>query len=126
MPPPRGCDQVSPISPINTLNTLILVSFPALPELVEDRVNGRVFRDSEELAVIIRDWFMDWPRAQSEHTEYRENIDRFRALDWATNWDKEALPVFRHRRVRPGSGLACVLFFACLFIVFSSYIPTVV
>ena len=97
-----------------------------MPELVEDRVNGRVFRDSEELAVIIRDWFMDWPRAQREHTEYRENIDRFRALDWATNWDKEALPVFQHRRVRQGSSLACVLFFACLFIVFSSYIPTVV
>ena len=102
-----------------------MVSFPALSELVEDRLNGRVFRDSEELADIIRDWFMDWPREQREHTEYRENIDRFRALDWATNWDKEALPVFQHRQVRPASSLACGLFFACLFVVFSSYIPTV-
>ena len=75
-----------------------MVSFPALPELVEDRVNGRVFQDSEELAVIIRDWFMDWPREQREHAEYRENLDRFRALDWATNWDKEALWVARARR----------------------------
>ena len=101
-----------------------MVSFPALPELVQDRVNGRVFQDSEELAVIIRDWFMDWPREQREHTEYRENLDRFRALDWATNWDKEALPVFQQRMVGTGSSLACVLFFVCLFSVFSSYIPT--
>ena len=84
--------------------------------------DGRVFRVSEELADIIRDWFMDWPGEQPENTE---NIDRFRALDWATNWDKEALPVFQHRTVRPASSLACGLFFACLFVVFSSYIPTV-
>ena len=96
-----------------------------MPELVEDRVNGRVFQDSEDLATIIRDWFMDWPRVQREHTEYRENLDRFRALDWATNWDKEALPVFQQREVRPTSSIILVAFSMCVFCVFSAYIPTV-
>ena len=101
------------------------VSFPALAELVEDGVNGRVFRDSGELAAIIRDWFRDWPRVQITHTEYRENIDNFRALDWVTNWDKEALPVFQQREVRPTSSLILVAFSMCVFCVFSAYIPTV-
>ena len=44
-----------------------MVSFPALPELVEDKVNGRVFQDSEELAkkLVIH-------RKQVTHAQQRE------------------------------------------------------
>ena len=103
------------------------VSFPALPELVKDGVNGRVFQNSQELGDIIQDWFQGFPLAKRPDQEaMRDNVDQFRRLGWSENWDKVALPVFKQKSVDSySSSVVIFVFFVCLFCFFSSLIPTV-
>ena len=100
------------------------VAFPALPELVQDGVNGKVFHNSTELAEIIIDWFTDFPTAKEDHLKFRENLVEFRSLGWEENWDRVALPVFNKKTVRTDRYAS--LFLVCLgVIILSMFAPTV-
>ena len=98
------------------------VSFPALPELVKDGVNGRVFLNSQELGDIIQDWFQGFPLAKRpDQQAIRDNIDQFRKLGWSENCDKVAMPVFKQKSADSySSSIVILAFFACLFCFFSS------
>jgi len=103
------------------------IEFEALSELVKDGENGRVFKDSDELLEIIKDWFEDFPSSNKEdHKLFRENLKEFRSLGWSENWDCVALNVFKHKDSDSFiSGLMMMAFFVCLFLSFSSFVPVV-
>lgn len=62
------------------------IGFDCLDELVKDSVNGRVFRDGEELSVQLYDLLKGYPVDTKELDEYRRNIrDMTR---WKENWDE--------------------------------------
>jgi len=100
------------------------VNFPALSELVQDGVNGRVFDNSDELGDIIQDWFRNFPQVQEGHERFRENIDAFRALGWTKNWNDTVLDTFKQKDVNSPSGFVFIAFFICVFCLFSSLLPT--
>jgi hypothetical protein len=61
-----------------------------LGELVQDRVNGRVFSNASELATQLQTLLRP-PRA--ELATYRRNLADFRHLTWQVNWNRVAQPV---------------------------------
>jgi len=104
------------------------IEFEALSELVQDGENGRTFKNSEELSTIIQNWFRGFPCSDnSEHRLFRDNLERFRSLRWAENWDLVALNVFKQKKNSDSflSGLIMMLFFVGLFISLSSFVPMV-
>jgi len=104
------------------------IGFPAIGELVKNKENGEVFSNDEELFVIIKDWFNDFPsKPNTKHEEYRKNLSSFRESGWSENWNKKALPVFKRLKGIPSGGeFPIFLFFLALLCVFSAYLPTVV
>ena len=100
------------------------VNFPALSELVQEGVNGKVFETSDELSEIIQDWFRNFPEVQEDHTSFRNKIDTFRALGWSKNWDDTVLDTFKQKDVNSPSGFVFIAFFICVFCLFSSLLPT--
>eukprot|EP00092_Neocalanus_flemingeri_P007246 GFUD01007826.1.p1 GENE.GFUD01007826.1~~GFUD01007826.1.p1 ORF type:complete len:445 (-),score=151.04 GFUD01007826.1:63-1397(-) len=103
------------------------IQFEALSELVKDGENGRIFKDSEELFKIIRDWFEDFPSSKEDHELFRENLKEFRSFGWNENWNSVALNVFKQKKDSDSliSGLMMMAFFVCLFLSFSSFVPVV-
>jgi len=104
------------------------IAFPAIGELVKDEENGRIFKDSEELADVIQDWFKNFPaKPNKKHDTYRKNLEAFRSSGWSENWNKKALPVFKNLKGIPSGGeFPVFLFFLALFCVFAAYLPTAI
>ena len=71
-------------------------SFPALPELVRDGINGLLFDTSDDLADKIVQWFDDFPNVSYERRRrpFYNHIERFRATRWPDHWRAVALPAF--------------------------------
>jgi len=104
------------------------IQFEALDELVKDGENGRVFKDSEELGGILKNWFKGFPSLkQVDHQVFSENLKEFRSLGWSENWDTIALNVFKQKKDSDSfiSGLIMMAFFVGLFLSFSSFVPMV-
>jgi len=104
------------------------IEFEALGELVEDGVNGRIFKSSEDLSDIIQSWFQGFPSVSHEdHKLFRDNLKEFRSLGWSENWDSVALNVFKQKKDSDSfiSGLIMMAFFVGLFLSFSSFVPMV-
>jgi len=101
------------------------VKFPALSELVEDGVTGRVFTDSSQLTDIIIKWFSNFPEPQEDHETFRQNIDKFRQIGWDKNWNSVALDVFTKREIQTSNGLPALLFIFCMLCFISSFLPFV-
>lgn len=71
--------------------------YKCLEELVIDKKNGFVFRNSIELANLLEFYFKDFPynggRNQYQ-TQFEQKLKSFQALRWQENWLMHALPVF--------------------------------
>ncbi|KAL5237492.1 hypothetical protein ACI65C_004902 [Semiaphis heraclei] len=69
--------------------------FACLDELVQHDKNGLVFTNENELALHIMTWFKNFPLQISEkQSKFRKEIDKFRAVDWHTNWMNNVFPIF--------------------------------
>jgi len=77
---------------------VVAKSFPALPELVKDGINGILFNTPKELADSIVKWFTDFPNVSYENRrrQFANQIERFRAAGWSDHWRAVALPVFQN------------------------------
>lgn len=70
------------------------VQFNCISELVEHNVNGLIFKDSEELATQIQDWFNGFSKQLNEnHQKYRDNLKTFQRLRWHENWVHNVIPL---------------------------------
>ena len=61
------------------------IGFDCLDELVKDKVNGRVFRDGEELSRQLFELLKGYPVEDTELERYRQNIRGM--TRWRENWD---------------------------------------
>jgi len=62
------------------------IGFDCLDELVKDSVNGRVFRDGDELSRQLYDLLKRYPVDTKELDEYKRNIRGM--TRWKENWDE--------------------------------------
>ena len=76
---------------------VVAKSFPALPELVKDGINGILFDTPEELGDKIVEWFEDFPNDSYERRRrpFARDLERFRRDGWLDHWRRVALPVFQ-------------------------------
>ena len=72
-------------------------SFPALPELVKDGINGMIFNTPQELSSHLFAWFKDFPSARFERRRrpFCTHLERFRTDRWVSHWRAVALPIFQ-------------------------------
>ncbi|KAL5238002.1 hypothetical protein ACI65C_005412 [Semiaphis heraclei] len=69
--------------------------FKCLNELVRHNENGLVFSNENQLALHIMTWFKNFPSEICEkQSRFCKEIDKFRVVDWHTNWMKNAYPIF--------------------------------
>lgn len=77
------------------LQYFIIVS---LDELVRDKETGFVFKNEDELAEQLLDWFHDFPN-NTKTLKIKQTIDtnlkKFQELRWQENWNKIAWPVIQ-------------------------------
>jgi len=67
----------------------------SLNELVRHNENGLVFSNENQLASHIMTWFKNFPSEICEkQSKFCKEIDKFRAIDWQTNWMNNAYPIF--------------------------------
>jgi beta-1,4-mannosyltransferase len=72
------------------------VDFKALPELVTDGTNGRVFRTAEQLAGQLIDLLATRHTADGPLATLRRGVAQWIAGGrWTQNWTRNALPLFR-------------------------------
>lgn len=72
------------------------IEYPALPELVKHNENGLIFKNKEELANLLQDWFRGFPREtaiKETYYDFYKNLDEFRKLKWHPCWTCNALPL---------------------------------
>ncbi|XP_022165464.1 chitobiosyldiphosphodolichol beta-mannosyltransferase-like [Myzus persicae] len=69
--------------------------FKCLNELVRHNENGLIFSNGNQLALHIMTWFKNFPSEICEkQSRFLKEIDKFRAVDWHTNWMNNAYPIF--------------------------------
>lgn len=64
--------------------------FLCLDELVENGVNGYTFRNSDELAKQIVNWFLNFPKNEKQNmidTRMRDELANFQKTRWEDNWN---------------------------------------
>lgn len=88
--PMKICDLFGGGVPVCALNY-----GPCLAELVGANVNGALFRDADELAVLLRDLLDDTPEAIAGLASLRDGALVSRQTSWQAGWDAEAWPVIR-------------------------------
>lgn len=71
------------------------LSYPALPELVQDKVNGLLFNNSKELGAQLFDLLKNFPAETDRLDAMRRRAREFQRIRWAQAWEAAALPVFR-------------------------------
>jgi len=63
--------------------------------LVQRDDNGLVLPNENELTLHIMTWFENFPLQISEkQSRFCKEIDKFRAVDWRTNWMNNEFPIF--------------------------------
>ena len=74
------------------------VYYPTITELVEEKKNGYLFKDEDELAVLLEGIIKEYSR-DNQHLElnkFSENLEEFGRYDWVTQWrDKAADEIVR-------------------------------
>ncbi|CAG4946334.1 unnamed protein product [Parnassius apollo] len=72
-------------------------SFRCLEELVQDGVNGYVFKTSEELSKLIVGWFEGFPNNYEKNKiaeKMRRELSKFQESRWEGNWNLRAKKFF--------------------------------
>jgi beta-1,4-mannosyltransferase len=75
----------------------------AIGELVRDRENGFLFRSAEGLAELLLSCFEAFPKQTPKLAAVRANVAAERAVDWRSNWNRVARPIFTIGSPRAGS-----------------------
>lgn len=98
------------------------VAYPAITELINNGLNGIIFKDSQELAMHLTRLLSQFPHNQDELKRMRQNITEIER--WDPYWERECLPLVQQAlnpktayglsRNRLVIGLLIVLLF-CLF-----------
>ncbi|XP_068618517.1 chitobiosyldiphosphodolichol beta-mannosyltransferase [Battus philenor] len=73
------------------------VSFRCLEELVQDGINGYVFRTSDELSKLIIGWFDGFPNNNEKNqiaAKMRRELSKFQESRWEGNWNLRAKKFF--------------------------------
>lgn len=71
--------------------------FFSLTELVKEGENGCMFENSEQLAGQLKTWFENFPNNSEQNkviTKFRNNLKTFQKLQWDSNWNNRAKPIF--------------------------------
>jgi beta-1,4-mannosyltransferase len=70
------------------------VDYPCLGELVQDGVNGRVFRDEAQLVALLASLLLE-PGNEARLAALREGTKAFAVTRWAEHWDERTAPKLR-------------------------------
>jgi beta-1,4-mannosyltransferase len=71
------------------------LDFPAMKELVEDGVNGRLFRDAQGLNKVLVELLSGFEGEEGTTSlqDLRKGVERWRGGgDWSETWDRVLLP----------------------------------
>lgn len=72
----------------------------AIGELVRNGENGFLFRTAEELAELLVSCFEAFPDQTPRLSAVRANVAAERAVDWRSNWNRVAKPIFAPKSTR--------------------------
>lgn len=69
----------------------------SISELVQHEENGFTFKNADDLAELLLDWFHDFPdykySLNNIRTTIKSNLYEFQKVRWDENWDKVALSI---------------------------------
>jgi len=79
---------------------VLALDFACIGELVQDEINGRVFRDAAELADQLEALLKGFPKSSSTIDSLREGVTATQSIRWQEAWEKTVLPVIKECTVR--------------------------
>ncbi|KAJ6233465.1 chitobiosyldiphosphodolichol beta-mannosyltransferase [Anaeramoeba flamelloides] len=69
--------------------------YNCIDELVQDKVNGRIFSDATELVQQLTEIFKNFPKENEQLLKWRENLQEKSKHRWDENWLQKAWPIFK-------------------------------
>lgn len=76
----------------------LIFVYSSLNELVRHNENGLVFSNDKQLELHIKTWFKNYPLDVCEKKDrFCKEIDKFRKVDWHTNWMNNAYPLISNK-----------------------------
>lgn len=70
------------------------IHYNCLSELVQDKTNGCIFRDSNQLTSLLQELLKGFPENQQKLQTMRKNLMEFQSQRWDDAWKKYMLPLF--------------------------------